>query len=104
MTCEDCLYKGFCENQYGDTDYFDDEYIMADVEKLCGKFKDKSKIIELPCKVGDTVYRVCRRADGRKNGYIRKVEVTHTNMFWIGHGLKNGDYYRTKEEARQALE
>lgn len=49
----------FCANQYGDTDYFDDEDIVADVEKYCNQAEDKTKYIKLPCKVGDTVYYPC---------------------------------------------
>ena len=56
MTCEDCLYYNFCANQYGDTDYFDDEDIVSDVRQYCNQAEDKTKYIKLPCKVGDTVY------------------------------------------------
>lgn len=31
---------------------------ITEMEKRCEYFKDKSLIIELPCKVGDTVYRI----------------------------------------------
>ena len=62
MTCkDDCLHYEFCKNQFGDTDYFDDEVITNDVENYCGKFEDKSKYIKLPCKVGDTVYAILRK-------------------------------------------
>ena len=50
-TCEDCIHYHVC----------DIEVIRA-IEnigaKLCHNFKDESKIIELPCSVGDTVYKI----------------------------------------------
>lgn len=58
MTCEDCLYYNFCANQYGDTDYFDDEDVVTDVERYCNQAEDKSLYVKLPCKVGDEVYYI----------------------------------------------
>lgn len=45
MTCEDCLHYDICLGAFGDW-----------LPKICDSFKDKSKFIELPCSVGDTVY------------------------------------------------
>ena len=48
-TCEDCIHYHVC----------DIEAIRA-IEnigaKLCHNFKDESRLIELPCSIGDTVY------------------------------------------------
>lgn len=52
MICKDCLYYPKCYD-FG----LDDECsLMVDCEKNCKDFKDKKLFIELPCKVGDTVY------------------------------------------------
>lgn len=45
MTCKDCIHYEVCC----------DEYEISHAE-YCNNFKDKAKYIELPCKVGDTVY------------------------------------------------
>ena len=45
MTCEDCLHYDICIGAFGDW-----------LPKICDSFKDKSKFIEIPCSVGDTVY------------------------------------------------
>ena len=45
MTCEDCLHYDICIGAFGDQ-----------LPKICDSFKDKSKFIEIPCSVGDTVY------------------------------------------------
>ena len=44
-TCEDCIHYDICLGAFG-----------ALVGRVCDSFKDKSKFIELPCPVGDTVY------------------------------------------------
>lgn len=41
MACEDCIHYDVCGfNEY------------KDFNEICSFFKDKSRIIELPCKVG----------------------------------------------------
>lgn len=55
MTCKDCLGDMFCSKQ--DKKKRVDKY-CADADEVCKYFKDKLRIIELPCKVGDTVYLV----------------------------------------------
>lgn len=44
-TCKDCLHIGICPNLNHDT-----------VADKCPDFKDRSRFVELPCKVGDTMY------------------------------------------------
>lgn len=44
-TCENCYHYDVCGfNEY------------KDFNEICSFFKDKSFIVELPCKVGDTLY------------------------------------------------
>lgn len=50
MTCERCFHYKVCEGHL----------ILNDIPmELCGLFKDKSHIVEIPCNVGDTVYANC---------------------------------------------
>ena len=51
MTCKDCFHYEACKDMY--------EQIFINKfcdENHCKFFKDKDKVIELPCKVGDTVW------------------------------------------------
>lgn len=52
MTCKDCIHYVVCwrvkEVETGNP--------MITSYHICRAFKDKSRFIELPCKVGDTVY------------------------------------------------
>lgn len=45
MTCKDCFHYEMCLPR-----------VAVGGDKTCQFFKDKSKVIELPWKVGDTVY------------------------------------------------
>lgn len=61
MTCKDCLHN---EMRYG---------THTDDSPACCDFKDKSRFIELPCKVGDTAY--IDLSD--KGDYYDECEVKH---------------------------
>ena len=55
-TCKECLYYKACFTFQGGMSR---EFIMGDkAEKKCGLFKNKSRYIELPCEVGQTVWFV----------------------------------------------
>lgn len=48
--CEKCLCRGVCNVKISPSILF---------TQGCQYFKDRSKFIELPCKPGETVYRIC---------------------------------------------
>lgn len=50
MTCKDCIHYEVC-NALDESGQ-----VKILVPSQCGYFKDKSKYIELPCIIGDTVY------------------------------------------------
>lgn len=56
MTCKDCYHYSCHKHWYDGFEDFDSRFNATNVEILCPEFKDKSKIIELPCNLGDTVY------------------------------------------------
>lgn len=60
MTCKDCIHYEVCKQKYY---HLYESYSILDaenIESVCKSFKNKSKYIELPCKVGDTVYHYCK--------------------------------------------
>ena len=85
---------------------------MLEAEKgspICDHFKDRSRFVELPCKVGDTVYRL-------KDGKVTKEQVVEFGISsrgvvlyrTLGYELGYSDYFGnslffSKEEAEQAL-
>lgn len=53
MTCKDCYHYNTCKFYNKN---LPEEY--DPIEWKCDNFKDKSRIIELPCNIGDYVYYV----------------------------------------------
>lgn len=106
MTCKDCLHFDACDKWTGI------DLILSEYQTNCKDFKDKSRFIELPCNVGDTVYFVksaFRILSEPKAEKIVKIEIyeheiiyrTETRVFDI---LKiNISVFLTREEAEQAL-
>ena len=113
MTCKDCIYDRVCPHLK------DDDAIK------CGAYADKSRFIELPCAVGDTVYAFCETfgvilpyfvetlscAYYDKNKVIWQYEANCTN-FEVPELLDSIDFeledfgktvFLTKEEAEKAL-
>lgn len=62
MTCKDCLHYELCKyNTYQEAHYFGKVkkiYITIDNNSPCKYFADRSKCVHLPCKVGDTIYKL----------------------------------------------
>lgn len=83
-------------------------------ETDCKNFKDKSRIIELPCKVGDTVYRVRRKPYTNKGYEIVEREVVSFglrfrkgNPIWsivtTAVDVFNKTVFLTRKQAEQVL-
>lgn len=137
MTCKDCIHYDVCHRRIDRIDFLPvingkiaRSSIMfiecKDVEKHCEDFKDKTKTIKFPCKVGDTVYVIPSLTNFRLNvlhGYsdtnrVYEQEV-HGIQMWKSDEwclwtcgrislLLQRDYKKTwflsKEEAEKALE
>ena len=81
MTCKDCIHYDVCA-----TNGIDVENTTFKKELCCGEFKDKSRIIELPCKVGDDIYYITidRNANDLKNLFgmiVKKADLFQ--ILWI---------------------
>jgi hypothetical protein len=63
MTCKDCIYKDICYGNCKENYDCDDNTcrfcnsVTCPEQSECNYYKDRNLIIELPCKVGDVVYR-----------------------------------------------
>ena len=103
-TCKDCLHNEMC---YG---------THTDDSPTCCDFKDKSRYIELPCKVGDVMYQVTRNFISEFR--VRFVEIAtcgnlflHTDLIsgivYTGEVFSESDIgktvFLTREEAEKAL-
>ena len=64
-TCKDCLHYEACVDMLQVMGFkVDGAGFMAD--KKCRMFKDRSRFVELPCKIGDTVWAI-RSFHGKKH-------------------------------------
>lgn len=74
MTCKKCIHYDVCQAHLK----------LNNIPfELCGLFKDKSNFIELPCKVGDTVYTIPRRAIRKwRVVFIGLCESPYINIAW----------------------
>ena len=120
-TCKDCLYVDVCM-LYLDSVYKKNGLDASNFENLreiecddCVHFKDRSRFVELPCKVGDHLYVIFP-----ENKYIAEyvviafwveesgtiIRIVDTRFFTVSIlftrdiGTKA---FLTKEEAEQAL-
>lgn len=117
MTCKDCIHYDVCvivEHQTSD----DEDYLT---EFGCSDFKSKSRYIELPCAVGDTVFWVTKSCDenGRENSAIHEGTIISFSLqndglwfycrykygltFWHKIEYFGKTVFLTKEEAEKAL-
>ena len=116
-TCAECVHVDVC--RFTDLPApLSDSYIRESeyIEKRCGNFKNRSRFVELPCKVGDTVYVIKSIAEEEK------IIQDHVETLGIGYyadginiyqwdGVKTDGYFEdfgktvflTREEAERAL-
>ena len=107
MTCKDCIHYDVCLDMY-DGNKEDFGYIQ------CNYFKNKADVIELPCKVGDTVYCLIEGFDFVSEGRVRSITMYDNCMAveiavygYYAQIRTNKDFghsvFLTKEEAEQKL-
>ena len=74
MTCKDCYHYELCHMRIVFTMDYDEatDRVIHNAEK-CDNFKDKSRIIELPCKIGQIVYDVVLCDDDIYRIYEMKI-------------------------------
>ena len=79
--CKKCIHNNVCRN-YEPISY-----------SACSDFKDKSRFIELPCKVGDTVYTTYH---GSLSEY-KVTEIRVNDFLWAElYNPKYSDEYKTE--------
>lgn len=73
--CGDCIHYEVCYDRSYSADWCK---VRNEVEKHCEYFKDDSCFVKLPCKVGDTVYRI---GSGDYSGEIFEWDVEHIEIY-----------------------
>lgn len=92
-SCKDCMHEKVC-------DYFAGDMNEEGAEK-CVCFKDRTRFVELPCKVGEELYRV-KTVRGKK--IVTETQLNQ-NTFWriVFGGEYGKTVFLTREEAEKAL-
>ena len=117
MTCKDCVHYDLCRScsriqlgWHGNSVHY-----VENIEEICKDFKDRSRFVELPCKVGDTLFvptrnlvseykivsfHVCGEGIWYRTYVIKGTltRLTSDNVEIIGKTV-----FLTREEAEQAL-
>lgn len=111
IKCNDCLHYSVCPHKNN---------LDATLATRCDNFTDASEWIHLPCKVGDTIYKLwygpCHLGETYPDSYgcdgchdecdIKKVitEYKVPSLRFIIDELMKGScvYYLTREEAEKA--
>lgn len=91
-SCKDCMHEKVCDYYAGD--------LNEEGAEKCVCFKDRTRFVELPCKVGDTVYQT----DGIRI-YENKIEriIFATNNIGFVETSIGKSIFLTREEAEKAL-
>ena len=112
MKCKDCYHFDVCNNYLND--FREIGFLLGhNLNAIgCRFFKDKSKIIELPCKVGDTVYFIKSAFTYLKEPKAEIVKTIITAEYDTIYKTQNRAFniavigetvFLTREEAEQAL-
>lgn len=113
-TCKDCVHAEVC--RFKDLPApLSDSYIRESecIEKRCGNFKDRSRFVELPCKVGDKVYEIVKRKVSGKwtpkivSRVVEQIEICDGGTIGFRCGttiwISAASAFLTLEAAEQAL-
>ena len=99
--CKNCLHAPVCKKL---------PKMPGAIVAECNEFKDKSRFVELPCKIGDTVWCI-RNFHGHKHpqmGIVSEMHFTremklHIVVKYVGCGQWGEKIFATREAAEAAI-
>ena len=104
MTCKDCIHFDLCIPVYSKI-FGKGNGLDAEAETDgCGYFKDRSRFVELPCKLGDEIF--CTTMGKIHQAVVDRIELYDEGVAIIttdGYCPDSSICYHTQEEAEQAL-
>lgn len=82
-SCKDCIHFEVCDSGSSIDEFMEHGTYTNGVEKECGTFKDRTRFVELTCKVGDTVYFATK--DKFNSATIDEITITENGLqfYWI---------------------
>ncbi|MBR2503311.1 MAG: hypothetical protein IKB62_04210 [Oscillospiraceae bacterium] len=111
-TCKKCIYYEKCLSRICHGMGIDvNDKPSQDMEVRCRDFKDSSKFIEVPCKIGDTAWaiRTCGKTKKVKSGIVDGLGISKdmqviVNIKHIGCGIWGQKIFPTEEAVLKAME
>lgn len=121
-SCKDCLSYEVCEARIAaDENYPGRNYIK---NNNCSKFKDRTRFVELPCRVGDNIFHIADYIDGVDIKTVHHFRIVEDGVYlysdpWDGeicqsnqvgkivvdeYGYGWNGYFLTEDKAKKALE
>lgn len=101
--CKECVHETLCK-------YNDGVNLWCKNDYVCPRFKDKALNVQLPCKVGDTVYYYSFFSSAIIEGTVQRIIIDKTGVILDtgNRRLNNAEdigikFFLTREEAEQAL-
>lgn len=88
MTCKECIYSIACD-QHLDAIQAENHFTEP---PTCAIFKDRSRFVELPCKVGDPLYTVQQRCT-EKGYYSEKRDTFISDCEYCSDGVCDKEFY-----------
>lgn len=90
--CDNCLSIDVCDSY---------ARIKRGLTGKCEHFKDRTRFVELPCKIGEELYRI-KNVRGKK--IVTETQLNQ-NTFWriVFGGEFGKTVFLTREEAERAL-
>lgn len=78
-TCKDCIHNSVCElwrrEEGQDAKFYDETE-----DGKCGCFKDKSRFVELPCKVGNTLWIIVDKIKVPLEARVRSMVIGNNTI------------------------
>ena len=110
-SCKDCVHVDVCEDitrhKLSPSRAEKILPILREHGKTCELFKDRSRFVELPCKLGDTVYYFNSAGEifsQKVSGFIVNFVgiLVDSDVMFDSH-LMGDRFFSTREEAERAL-
>lgn len=108
-SCKDCIHFKACNHWLSK----ENQQLLSEEGHICEHFKDRNKFVELPCKVGDTVYFIkyaFNFLQTPKVEKIQKIEIYDIDVIFrtksraFNDKAINDMVFLSREEAEKALE
>lgn len=110
-TCKDCIHLEACVYLINVIGYnVSKDQNREGAEKRCSAFSDKSRFLELPCKIGQSAWMI-RNYKGERHPQLGEIlEMYFTPQMelviavkYVGRGIYGKNVFLCKEDAEAAL-